>query len=113
MTIISYVTASEISRNDILSDATSPYEDLTEYALREDDKGAKTLFISLPQLERLLSAVISDQAQLSLKKQNLIFRSQEGAEFFCRIRSYISSCRKQDVSSTTALNLLFNGEFTS
>ncbi len=38
------------------------------------------------------------------------FRSQEGAEFFCRIRSYLSSCRKQDISSTTALDLLFNGE---
>ncbi len=38
------------------------------------------------------------------------FRSEEGAHFFCRIRSYISSCRKQDISSTTALNLLFKGE---
>ena len=37
------------------------------------------------------------------------FRSEEGAKFFCRIRSYISSCRKQDISSTTALNLLFKG----
>ncbi len=38
------------------------------------------------------------------------FRSQEGAQFFCRIRSYISSCRKQDISSTTALDLLFQGK---
>ena len=38
------------------------------------------------------------------------FRSKEGAKFFCRIRSYISSCRKQDINSTTALNLLLNGE---
>jgi transposase len=38
------------------------------------------------------------------------FRSKEGAEIFCRIRSYISSCRKQDISSTTALDLLFQGE---
>ncbi len=38
------------------------------------------------------------------------FRSREGAEFFCRIRSYISSCRKQDISSTAALDLLFHGE---
>ena len=38
------------------------------------------------------------------------FRSKEGAEFFCRIRSYISSCRKQDISSTKALDLLFHGE---
>ena len=38
------------------------------------------------------------------------FRSVEGAEFFCRIRSFISSCRKQDISSSTALDVLFNGE---
>lgn len=38
------------------------------------------------------------------------FRSEDGAKFFCRIRSYISSCRKQDISSTSALGLLFKGE---
>ena len=38
------------------------------------------------------------------------FRSEDGAHFFCRIRSYISSCRKQDISSTIALDLLFKGE---
>lgn len=38
------------------------------------------------------------------------FRSSEGAEIFCRIRSYISSCRKQDISATTALGLLFKGQ---
>lgn len=38
------------------------------------------------------------------------FRSGEGAELFCRIRSFISSCRKQDINSTIALNGLFNGK---
>jgi len=37
------------------------------------------------------------------------FRSQEGADIFCRIRSYLSTCRKNHVSSTEALNLLFEG----
>jgi transposase len=36
------------------------------------------------------------------------FRSHEGAKIFCKIRSYLSTCRKQNVSATDALMLLFN-----
>lgn len=39
------------------------------------------------------------------------FRSMEGARIFCRIRSYLSTCRKQGVSATQALTLLFAGKF--
>lgn len=38
------------------------------------------------------------------------FRSFEGAKFFCRIRSYLSTCRKQGVSANDALTLLFLGK---
>ncbi|MDQ7005513.1 MAG: IS66 family transposase [Ghiorsea sp.] len=38
------------------------------------------------------------------------FRSFDGATAFCRCRSYISTCRKQDLSSSKALRLLFDGE---
>ena len=38
------------------------------------------------------------------------FRSSEGAKIFCRIRGYLSTCRKQNVTSSTALNLLFEGK---
>lgn len=38
------------------------------------------------------------------------FRSMDGARIFCRIRSYLSTCRKQGVTSSQALNLLFNGK---
>lgn len=38
------------------------------------------------------------------------FRSIEGAQIFCRIRGYLSTCRKHGVSSSQALNLLFNGK---
>jgi transposase len=38
------------------------------------------------------------------------FRSIEGAKIFCRIRSYLSSCRKQGIKASRALELLFNGK---
>lgn len=41
------------------------------------------------------------------------FRSMEGARIFCRIRSYLSTCRKNVVDPTEALKLLFNGKFPS
>lgn len=37
------------------------------------------------------------------------FRSFEGAQFFCRIRSYLSTCRKHNLTPTEALNSLFSG----
>lgn len=37
------------------------------------------------------------------------FRSFGGAESFCCIRSYLISCRKQRVSATMALSMLFSG----
>ena len=38
------------------------------------------------------------------------FRSMNGARIFCRVRSYLSTCRKQGVTSSHALSLLFNGK---
>ena len=38
------------------------------------------------------------------------FRSMDGAHIFCRIRSYLSTCRKQGVKASHALDLLFNGK---
>jgi transposase len=38
------------------------------------------------------------------------FRSIEGANSFCRIRSYLSTCRKQNISPTQALTLMFNNQ---
>ena len=38
------------------------------------------------------------------------FRSSDGSGFFCRIRSYISTCSKHGVSANEALTLLFLGK---
>ena len=38
------------------------------------------------------------------------FRSWDGAMIFCRIRSYLSTCRKQGITATNALTLLFEGK---
>jgi transposase len=39
------------------------------------------------------------------------FRSMDGAKMFCRIRSYLSTCRKQGVSASEGLRLLFQGKW--
>jgi transposase len=38
------------------------------------------------------------------------FRCVDGAEIFCRVRSYLSTCRKQGVNTSMALDLLFQGK---
>lgn len=38
------------------------------------------------------------------------FRSIEGAQIFCRIRGYLSTCSKHAVSPTDALQMLFDGQ---
>ena len=38
------------------------------------------------------------------------FRSMEGARIFCRVRSYLSTCRKRGLSASQALTLLFQGK---
>lgn len=37
------------------------------------------------------------------------FRSFKGAQIFCRVRSYISTCQKHGISPTYALSMLFSG----
>lgn len=39
------------------------------------------------------------------------FRSMDGAKVFCRIRSYLTTCRKQGITATEALRLLFEGRW--
>ncbi len=39
------------------------------------------------------------------------FRSFEGAEIYCRNRSYIGTCKKQGIDPSEALRLLFDGTY--
>lgn len=41
------------------------------------------------------------------------FRSIDGARIFCRVRSYLSTCRKNGVGPSEALRLLFDGKSPS
>ena len=38
------------------------------------------------------------------------FRSKDGAENYCRVRSYISSCEKHDMTAAKALEMLFTNK---
>jgi len=38
------------------------------------------------------------------------FRSMEGAYIFCRVRGYLSTCRKHGIAPTDALKILFEGK---
>ena len=38
------------------------------------------------------------------------FRSMDGAKIFCRVRGYLATCRKQGMSATEAMNLVFEGK---
>jgi transposase len=40
------------------------------------------------------------------------FRSLEGAQIFCRVRSYLSTCRKHNIQATEALQALFEGRLS-
>ena len=38
------------------------------------------------------------------------FRSMDGAKIFCRVRGYLSTCRKQDLTASKAMSLIFEGK---
>ena len=66
-------------------------------------------------MENELVSFTNNQAENDLRMTKVqqkisgCFRSFEGAYIFCRIRGYLSTCRKQGLSPTDALGILFKG----
>ena len=46
------------------------------------------------------------------QKISRCLRSFEGAQIFCRVRSYLSTCGKQEMAPTEALQMLFDGRLS-
>ena len=56
---------------------------------------------------------IAERAHRMLKVQQKISgcsRSLQGAKISCRVRSYIDTCRKNNITEIQALEMLFNGK---
>jgi transposase len=79
--------------------------------LREHENGV-LLFLDNPDVPFSNNQAENDIRMTKVhQKISGCFRSQDGAAIFCRIRSFISTCRKNGVSATQALKDLFQGKW--
>lgn len=79
--------------------------------LREHEHGV-LLFLDNPHVPFSNNQAENDIRMTKVhQKISGCFRSPEGAAIFCRIRSFLSTCRKNGVSATQALKDLFQGKW--
>ena len=79
--------------------------------LREHEHGV-LLFLDNPHVPFSNNQAENDIRMTKVHQQiSGCFRSPEGAAIFCRIRSFLSTCRKNGVSATQALKDLFQGKW--
>ncbi|MBF0309409.1 MAG: transposase, partial [Magnetococcales bacterium] len=79
--------------------------------LREHEHGV-LMFLNDPQVPFSNNQAENDLRMTKVhQKISGCFRSQDGAAVFCRIRSFLSTCRKNRVCATQALKDLFQGKW--
>ena len=68
-------------------------------------------FLTVPEVPFTNNQAKRDIRMGKLKQKiSGCFRSMDGARIFCRIRSYISTCRKHGLSAVAALGMLYAGQ---
>ncbi len=79
--------------------------------LREHEHGV-LMFLDDPRVPFSNNQAENDLRMTKVhQKISGCFRSQEGAAIFCRIRGFLSTCRKNGVCATQALKDLFRGKW--
>ena len=65
--------------------------------------------IDLTELVPFTNNQGENDIRMTQQKISGCFRSFQGAQIFCRVRSYLSTCRKHNLAPTDALQTLFLG----
>ena len=87
--------------------------------LKEDETGKRLRDFEADTLRFMTDAIVpftNNQGENDLRMTKVqqkisgCFRSMEGAKIFCRVRSFLSTCRINDVSPASALRDLFQGK---
>ena len=77
----------------------------------KDYKEEVLRFLTVPEVPFTNNQAERDIRMGKLKQKiSGCFRSMDGARIFCRIRSYISTCRKHGLSAVAALGMLYAGQ---